>query len=71
MDILIEPVALRYDFWSWTELSVPFQNYVAWFAFTFCMMLFFFARKFRKQNRAGLALFISLVIFFIVLNWWS
>lgn len=71
MDILIEPVALRYDYWNWTELSVPFQNYVAWFVFTFCMMLFFFARKFRKQNRAGLALFISQVIFFMVLNWWS
>lgn len=71
MDILIEPVAVRYDFWNWTELSVPFQNYVAWFAFTFCMLLFFFARKFRKQNRAGLALFISQLIFLVVLNWWS
>jgi putative membrane protein len=71
MDILIEPVALRYDYWSWTDLSVPFQNYVAWFAFSFCMMLFFFARKFRKQNRAGLALLISQVVFLLVLNWWS
>lgn len=71
MDILIEPLALRYDYWNWTEQSVPFQNYVAWFAFTFCMMLFFFARKFRKQNRVGLALFISQVIFFLILNWWS
>jgi putative membrane protein len=71
MDILIEPLALRYDYWNWTGQSVPFQNYVAWFAFTFCMMLFFFARKFRKQNRAGLALFISQVIFVMILNWWS
>lgn len=71
MDILIEPVAIRFDYWSWTDLNIPFQNYVAWFAFSFCMMLFFFARKFRKQNPAAPVLLISQLIFFIVLGWWA
>ena len=68
MDILIEPVAVRLDFWSWENMSIPFQNYVAWFVFSFCMMLFLFARKFRKQNPAALVLLISQLVFFLVLN---
>lgn len=71
MDILIEPVAIRFDYWSWADLNIPFQNYVAWFIFSFCMMLFFFARKFRKQNVAAPVLLISQLVFFIVLNLWA
>ena len=71
MDILIEPVAIRLDYWSWADLNIPFQNYVAWFVFSFCMMLFFFARKFRKKNPAALVLLITQLIFFVVLNLWG
>lgn len=31
LDVLIEPVAIQLDFWTWTQVSVPFQNYVMWF----------------------------------------
>ena len=71
MDILIEPVAIRFDYWSWMDMNIPFQNYVAWFVFSFCMMLFFFARKFRKQNMAAPVLLISQLIFFVALNLWA
>ena len=30
MDFLIEPVAIRYDFWSWANTVIPTQNYLAW-----------------------------------------
>lgn len=71
MDILIEPVAIRFDYWGWADLNIPFQNYVAWFIFSFCMMLFFFARKFRKKNPAAIVLLISQLIFFAALNFWN
>ncbi|WP_036677967.1 carotenoid biosynthesis protein [Daejeonella oryzae] len=68
LDILIEPVAVKFDYWSWEGMNIPFQNYVAWFIFSFIMLLFFYARKFKKQNIAALVLLISQAIFFAVLN---
>lgn len=31
MDVLIEPVAIELNFWSWEGESVPMSNYIAWF----------------------------------------
>ena len=31
-DFLMEPVAIRLDYWRWPGEMVPLQNYVAWFA---------------------------------------
>jgi bisanhydrobacterioruberin hydratase len=31
-DFLMEPVAIRLDYWRWAGDAVPLQNYVAWFA---------------------------------------
>lgn len=30
-DFLMEPVAIRLDYWSWTAGAIPLQNYAAWF----------------------------------------
>lgn len=68
LDFLIEPVAIRFDYWEWTALDVPFQNYVAWYIFSFCMLRFFFAMKFNKTNPAASILFIMQVLFFLGLN---
>lgn len=69
LDILIEPVAIRFDYWSWEGMNIPFQNYVAWFVFSFCMLMFFFARKFRKNNPAAITMLVSQMLFFWVLNY--
>jgi len=71
MDILIEPVAVRFDYWSWTDFNVPFQNYVAWFVFSFSLLMIFFARKFRKVNPVGLAMLLAQATFFAALNFWA
>ncbi len=31
LDVLIEPVAIKLDFWTWTQADVPLQNYIMWF----------------------------------------
>lgn len=67
-DFLIEPVAIKYDYWSWTDFDVPFQNYVGWFIFSFLMLRFFYMMKFRKHNLAACVLFIVQFIFFFFLN---
>ena len=30
-DFVMEPVAIRLDYWSWTQGDIPLQNYAAWF----------------------------------------
>ena len=30
-DFLMEPVAIRLDYWSWADGTIPLQNYAAWF----------------------------------------
>ncbi len=37
LDLLIEPMAIRFDFWSWANDSIPVQNYIAWFMIALIM----------------------------------
>ncbi|MEO8794460.1 MAG: carotenoid biosynthesis protein [Daejeonella sp.] len=71
LDILIEPIAIKFDYWRWDEMNIPFQNYIAWFVFSFIMLQFFFARQFRKKNLSADTMLICQVVFFLVLNLWS
>lgn len=68
LDFLIEPVAIKYDYWRWTASEVPFQNYVGWFIFSYGMLYFFYLMKFRKANFAATVLFIVQFVFFFALN---
>ena len=68
LDVLIEPVAIKFDYWSWTDFDVPFQNYAGWFIFSFLMFRFFYLMKFRKINLAASVLFIVQFLFFLALN---
>ncbi len=35
LDLVIEPVAPRFDYWAFESLEVPIQNYVGWFLVAF------------------------------------
>jgi putative membrane protein len=35
LDLLIEPVAVNYDFWHWTHIQVPVQNFIGWWIVSF------------------------------------
>lgn len=71
IDFLIEPVAIKYDYWSWAGGIIPLQNYLGWFVVAFAMFLFFEKMTFRKQNSAAIVLFVAQICFFIILNKWS
>lgn len=32
LDVLIEPIAVHFDYWHWLDAGIPFKNYVCWFA---------------------------------------
>lgn len=71
IDSLIEPVAIRYDYWSWSGENIPLQNYVGWFIVSFMMFILFTSLNFKKQNSAAIVLFVAQLLFFIILNKWG
>lgn len=68
IDFLIEPVAVRFDYWSWADSAIPLQNYVAWFFVCFILLRVYYELEFRKSNPVAFTLIISQVLFFIGLN---
>lgn len=71
LDLLIEPVAIRFDYWSWANGTIPVQNYVAWFIFSLVCFRVFYGMKFDKQNPAAVVLLLAQFLFFIALNLWA
>lgn len=67
LDLLIEPVAIKYDFWAWGGGDIPLQNYIAWFIFSFIFAAVYIFSTKVKNNTAAYLWFIWL-IFFLLLN---
>jgi putative membrane protein len=40
-DFLMEPIAIRLDYWSWQAAAIPLQNYLAWFLIALASSLTF------------------------------
>ena len=68
LDMLIEPVAMRFDYWKWANNSVPDKNYICWFLLSMFMLLIFEIFRFKKQNIVGAVLLAAQFIFFIALH---
>ncbi|GAB3180778.1 hypothetical protein GCM10027291_48940 [Telluribacter humicola] len=64
LDILIEPVAIELDFWSWNSATIPLQNYVAWYVVSALLLLLFYRLSFSKDNRLAPLLFLLQFFFF-------
>ena len=71
IDFLIEPVAIKFDYWSWFEGVIPVQNYLGWYIFSYCLFLFFSASNFNKINKAAVVLLFAQLCFFLALNLWA
>ena len=50
LDFVIEPVAIRLDFWQWQGGIIPLQNYLAWYGISALLFLLYFKLPFRKEN---------------------
>ncbi len=68
LDYLIEPIAVKLDYWNWENNMIPFQNYVGWFFVSLAMMLFYNYFDFKKTNTVYKTLFYAQLLFFIALN---
>ncbi|MCS6916237.1 MAG: carotenoid biosynthesis protein [Chitinophagales bacterium] len=68
IDLLLEPVAVKLDWWYWQTGAAPLQNYVAWFYLSFLLLLPYFRIRQRPYNPLAIWIAAAHVIFFIVLN---
>ncbi len=66
-DFLLEPVAVRFDFWSWAGGSIPLQNYLAWWIISFGMLLGAFYLVKNLRNRLAIFVIGIQTLFFVVL----
>jgi bisanhydrobacterioruberin hydratase len=67
MDALIEPVAIKYQFWIWQNDIIPFYNYVCWFVFSVAFS-YLYLRFTDTQNRTAFFLYFIWIVFFVTLN---
>jgi putative membrane protein len=69
LDVLIEPVAIRYDYWYWADDYIPLKNYVCWFGVGALMLFIFEKFRFEKQSTVAPVLLLTQFVFFIALHW--
>jgi putative membrane protein len=68
LDFIIEPIAIKFDFWNWENGIIPIQNYVVWFLFSMLFLLIFYNFQFNKNNLIAKLLYLIQVIFFALLT---
>ena len=67
LDFIIEPVAIKFSFWSWNDVSVPTQNYIMWFFVSLVIhsVLLYFRTKI--HHKLGIYVILSQLVFFVYL----
>ncbi len=67
MDVLIEPIAIKLNYWTWTDNNVPFSNYLAWFIIAVLMQIILSTKLENEKNKVAITLLITQVVFFCLL----
>ena len=71
LDLVMEPTATQYGFWTWEAVSIPISNYLAWFAISYVLILaLLFAVK-DLTNRIALTFYIIQLCFFASISFAS
>lgn len=67
-DIVLEPIAYKYQYWQWDTKIVPLQNYIAWWLVSFVLILG--VLKFLKspENKMAYWVYGVQILFFCLLN---
>lgn len=67
LDMLIEPMAVRFDFWTWEtdQGHIPVQNFLAWFVTSWFMAYAFQTQPDIKRNPIAVPLYLIQLFFFL------
>ena len=68
LDFLVEPVAIKLNFWNWENEIIPLQNYLMWFITSIFIhgLIYFFRPKI--NTKVSFIIIGTQLIFFGVLN---
>ncbi len=66
-DLILEPIAIKLDYWSWSEGIIPIQNYLAWFVIAFIASVFFLKLNLKLRSDISIHYFFIQLVFFIIL----
>ena len=67
-DYLLEPTAIRLDYWTWQAAGIPLQNYLAWFLIALAAALVYGYLKFSVKTRLPLVYFLIQLVWFAALR---
>lgn len=68
LDILIEPIAIHFDYWHWAGNAIPLKNYACWFLLSTLLLFIFEKFNFKTQGVVASALLVMQFVFFGVLG---
>ena len=68
LDLCLEAVAGRYDFWHWTAGIIPMQNFRDWFIFACVLQMLFNRASFPKINPLVPMVYLTQLLFFFLLG---
>ena len=68
LDMLIEPIAIHFDYWHWSNGSIPVKNYVCWFLLSALLLFIFEQFKFQRQSIVATVLLVMQFVFFMGLG---
>jgi len=68
LDFLIEPIAIKLDFWDWQGGVIPIQNYVGWFVTALVLHTIWAFSPFEKKNAVAIVLYCCEILFFLILG---
>jgi putative membrane protein len=68
MDVLIEPIAISLDFWTWALGDIPLQNYFMWFLVSLIMNALISFNRLKIDYRISFGLLLSQILFFTLLS---
>ncbi|MBD2723392.1 MULTISPECIES: carotenoid biosynthesis protein [Hymenobacter] len=68
LDVCLEPVAGRYDFWHWSAEIIPLQNFRDWFIVACVLQMLFNRANFPKVNALAPMVYLTQLLFFFFLG---
>jgi putative membrane protein len=68
LDYLIEPVAIKLNYWAWLHSTIPVYNYICWFLISALLLRLFSLFNFTRQNQVPVVFLFVQFAFFAALN---
>jgi len=67
-DYVMEPVAIAFDYWTWTGGNIPLQNYFAWFCIAFLFAFLYQRNRLKATNWIPTLIVFVQFAFFLLLR---